>query len=190
MTNPSPPGGETEHPALFPWFPSHRVGLSEQQARAESLLGQIPLFSAVPPHRLRTIFQMTRANRFSAGETVFKEGEPGSTMHVITSGRISIIGVSEGGDEVVLASLGPGEFFGELALFDRRPRSATAVAAEDTETLSLARADILEIIHRYPDVALAFLSSIGARLRTTDRLLESLMLENLGDAMPPRTDSE
>jgi CRP/FNR family cyclic AMP-dependent transcriptional regulator len=158
---------------LFSWLPAHRVGSSEQQLRAESLLGQIPLFDAVPPHRLRAIFQVARRNTFSAGQTVFEEGEPGSTLHVVYSGRIDIVRQSAG-DPVVLTSLGPGEFFGELALFDRGPRSATAVAAEDTETLSLDRVDILDVVNRYPEVAMALLSSVCARLRTTDNLLDSL----------------
>jgi CRP/FNR family transcriptional regulator, cyclic AMP receptor protein len=164
---------ESAHHALFPWFPAHRVQHSEEQMRAEELLANIPLFIEVPRFRLRAIAQVARRNSFRAGEVVFRMGELGSTLHVIRSGRMDIVRESESGDQIVLASLGPGEFFGELSLFDRGPRSATVIAAEDTRTLSLGRADILDILNRYPEVALAFLGSLCERLRTADNLLEN-----------------
>jgi CRP-like cAMP-binding protein len=168
-----PQAGEPEHAALFPWFPAHRVRQSEEKARAEALLANIPLFKDVPSHRLHAIAQLAHRNTFRAGETVITMGELGSTLHVIRSGRMNVIRESAGSEPLVLASLGPGEFFGELSLFDRGPRSATVIAAEDAETLSLGRADILDILNRYPEIALAFLSSLCERLRTTDNLLEN-----------------
>lgn len=164
---------ELERRGLFPWFPAHRITRIEREERAERLLGQIPLFSAVPPHRLRAMFQLARRERFRAGDLVIREGEIGSTLYVIRSGRMHVLRETDEGNAVILATLGPGEFFGELALFDRQPRSATVVAAEDTDTLSLGRVEILDIIRRYPEVALALLTSIGSRLRTADNLLEN-----------------
>ena len=102
-------------------------------------------------------------------------GDPGSTLHIIRSGRLNVLLESQGAEPLILASLGPGEFFGELALFDQGPRSATVVATEDAETFSLGRADILEIVNRYPEVALAFLASISARLRTADNRLDNFL---------------
>lgn len=163
----------TAHHALFPWFPPHRVRRSEEQLRAEELLAGIPLFGSVPRHRLRVIAHAARRNGYVAGETVIRMGELGSTLHVIRRGRMDVIREVDDGEPLVLASLGPGEFFGELSLFDRGPRSATVIAAEDTETLSLGRSDILDIMIRYPEVALAFLNSLSERLRTADNLLEN-----------------
>ena len=173
LADESQPREEPKHSALFPWFPPHRVRQSEERARAEALLAHIPLFNDVPRHRLHAIAQLAQCNTYRAGETVIKMGELGSTLHVIRTGRMHVIRETEGGEPLVLATLGPGEFFGELSLFDRGPRSATVVAAEDTETLSLGRADILDILNRYPEVALAFLSSLCERLRTADNLLEN-----------------
>ena len=164
---------------LFPWFPAHRVSRGTRE-NAERLIGQIPLFNEVPQHRLRPIVQVARRERFSTGDVVIREGEVGSTLYVIRSGRMHVVREGDEGHSVVLATLGPGEFFGELALFDRQPRSATVVAAEPTETLSLGRAEIFDIIRRYPDVGLAFLSSISTRLRTTDNLLANFT-RTLGD---------
>jgi CRP/FNR family transcriptional regulator, cyclic AMP receptor protein len=175
MIDSAAPGGQPEARALFPWFPAHEVRRSERELRAQSLLGHIPLFSAVPPHRLRAIAELAHSNRFAAGETVIKMGEPGSTLHVIRSGRLNVLLESAGPEPTVLASLGPGEFFGELALFDQRPRSATVVATEASETFSLGRADILELVNRYPEVALEFLASISGRLRTADNRLDNFL---------------
>ena len=161
------------HHALFPWFPPHRVRRSEEQLRAEELLAGIPLFRSVPRHRLRAIAYAARRNSYAAGVTVIRMGELGSTLHVIRQGRMNVVREVEGGEPLVLATLGPGEFFGELSLFDRGPRSATVIAAEDTETLSLGRSDILDIMNRYPEVGLAFLNSLSERLRTADNLLEN-----------------
>ena len=171
VTVPPPPGDDPR--ALFPWLPAQRIEPSREQLRAEALLSDIPLFSEVPPRRLRDIALIARRETFRAGETIVRMGEPGSTMYVLHSGRVNV--VRERGDwAVVLASLGPGEFFGELALFDRQPRSATVVVDEDAETLSLDRTAMMRILKLYPEVAVAVLSALSARLRTPDNLLENL----------------
>jgi CRP/FNR family transcriptional regulator, cyclic AMP receptor protein len=173
MASQDAPSLEVTHRALFPWFPAHRVRDSDEQLRAEDLLAHIPIFGDVPRNRLRAIAYVARRNEYLAGDTVIRMGELGSTLHVIRSGRMNVVRETEDGDAIILASLGPGEFFGELSLFDRGPRSATVIAAEDTKTLSLGRADILDIMNRYPEVAMTFLSSLCERLRTTDNLLEN-----------------
>src|SRR6266568_821290 len=86
---------EHRHPALFPWFPAHPVHRTEQEIRAESLLSSVPLFNAVPPYRLRAITDLARRNRFSAGDTVLREGEVGATLHVIRSGRMNVVHAAE-----------------------------------------------------------------------------------------------
>ncbi len=171
MSVASPPSDDPR--VLFPWLPAHPIDPSREQLRAEALLSDIPLFSEVAPRRLRDIALIARRETFRAGETIVRMGEPGSTMYVLHSGRVNV--VRERGDwAVVLASLGPGEFFGELALFDRQPRSATVVVAEDAETLSLDRTAMLRILKLYPEVAAAILSTLCARLRIADNLLENL----------------
>lgn len=172
MTDPSPGGDDPQ--ALFPWLPAYRLEPSKEQLRVEALLRNVPLFGAVPPRRLADIAQIAGRESFRAGETIIRRGEPGSTLSVVMSGRVDVVLESTGGQEMVVASLGPGDFFGELALFDHSPRSATVVAADPTETVSLHRAGIRQILRHYPEVAEAFLSTLCARLRTVDNLLENL----------------
>jgi CRP/FNR family transcriptional regulator, cyclic AMP receptor protein len=181
VSKPTPPDMERERHALFPWFPAHRVRRSERELRVESLLTRIPLFNAVPPHRLRIIAEIARPRVFAAGQVLFREGDRGSTLHVIRSGRLDVVREGGDGESLTLASLGPGAFVGELALFDHGPRSATVVAAEDSETLSIGRPEILDVMNRYPEVALAFLTSVGERLRSTDDLLGNVRRNRSGE---------
>jgi CRP-like cAMP-binding protein len=186
MASENAPTLEVTQRALFPWFPAHRVRDSDEQLRAENLLAHIPLFRDVPRNRLRAIAYVAHRNTHQSGESVIRMGELGSTLHVIRSGRMNVVRETEAGDAIILASLGPGEFFGELSLFDRGPRSATVIAAEETKTLSLGRADILDIMNRYPEVAMTFLSSLCERLRTTDNLLENASRAEVSGDPPPR----
>ena len=155
---------------LFPWFPAHGVTRGTRE-NAERLIGQIPLFNEVPQHRLRSIVQVARRERFTTGDVVIREGEVGSTLYVIRSGRMHVVREGDQGHSVVLATLGPGEYFGELSIFDREVRSATVLAVEDTETLTMGRYDIVRMVNHSPEMALALLKSLSARLRiANDRL--------------------
>ncbi|MCC7106202.1 MAG: cyclic nucleotide-binding domain-containing protein [Chloroflexi bacterium] len=167
------PGERSQPRALFAWFPAHNVQHDEDQLRAETLLAGIPLFKRVPPHRLRAIAELTQTRSFKAGQVVFGMGEVGSRLYVIRSGEMQVVRGEPAGAPVVLARLGPGEFFGELSLFDRGTRSATVIATTDTETLTLGRADILELLQRFPEIGMSFLEALSDRLRTADNLLEN-----------------
>ena len=155
-------------------FQPHRARwYTEEQIHAHSLLRDVPLFSEVPAHHLRELARTAQYLSFPAGETIIREGEFGATLYVIRSGRVDVVRDSGRSSGVVLASLGPGEFFGELSLFDAGPRSATVVATEDTETVVLSHAGVLQLVKRHPEVATALLKSLSRRLRTADNLLEN-----------------
>ena len=181
MADSSPPSDDPR--ALFPWLPAHRLEPSKEQLRAEALLGTIPLFREVPPSRLADIAQIAGRETFRVGQTIIRHGEAGATLYVITSGRVNVV-LERGGRPLTVASLGPGEFFGELALFDHSPRAATVIAADDGEALTLHRAGIRQILRRYPEVAEAFLSTLCARLRAADNLLQNLERTRRPEASP------
>jgi CRP/FNR family transcriptional regulator, cyclic AMP receptor protein len=153
--------------------PAHCFWPDETRQNAQDLIREIPLFKNVPPHHLRELARFAHQQAFAAGETIIRMGEPGSTMYVISAGRVEIV-LEQAGHNIVLATLGPGEFFGELSIFDSETRSATVVAVEPTEAWSLGRLDIVRILNRSPDMALSLLKSISARLR--------VMNARLGDA--------
>ena len=109
-----------------------------------------------------------RRRRYRRGEGVFLQGEPGTSLYIVAAGQVKIALTSADGAEVMLARLGPGEFFGELSIFDSETRSATVVATEDTELLTLGRVDIVRSVSHNPELALALLKSLSARLRAAD----------------------
>jgi CRP/FNR family cyclic AMP-dependent transcriptional regulator len=176
MTESTAPGNghESSGPA-FRAHPTHRIVPDELRMRAQSLLEGVPLFSEVPLHHLRELARFARSETFSAGETIVRMGEPGSTLYVVRSGKVNVVREQPSGKTVVLATLGPGEFFGELSIFDGETRSATVTTAEETETVTLGRYDIVRIVSGNPQIGLSLLKSLSARLRETDaRLVDSL----------------
>jgi CRP/FNR family transcriptional regulator/CRP/FNR family cyclic AMP-dependent transcriptional regulator len=138
----------------------------------DRLLSQVPLFAGLAPDRLGELGQMVRRRTYHRGETIFHKGDPGNGLYVITNGQVKIVLPSEAGEEAMLAVLNPGDFFGELALFDGLPRSATVTAVQNAEVLLLHRDDFLSFVGRNPEVAVALFEVLSRRLRATDELVE------------------
>jgi CRP/FNR family transcriptional regulator, cyclic AMP receptor protein len=123
------------------------------------------LFRGVTETDIEAIAPMLRQRRYRAGETIFHEGDPGDAMHVIASGRAKISIESQQGEEAILATLGPGEVFGELVLLDDAPRSATAVAIEPTVTYVLTRPSFGPLIAHNDAFRSAILRNLALDLR-------------------------
>src|SRR4051795_3171920 len=128
-------------------------------------IGRSRLFRGVAEEDLASIAPMLRQRRYRAGETIFHEGDPGDAMHVIASGRAKISIESQEGDEAILATLGPGDVFGELVLLDGAPRSATAVAVEPTVTYTLAQPAFGPLIAENEAFRSAILHNLALELR-------------------------
>lgn len=135
----------------------------------EEYLAKVPLFSHMGKEDLKRIGRVALKQRFKKGEVIVREGNPGLAFYLIISGRVK---VSRGLDEekrVLLGSLGPGEFFGEMALLDHYPRSASVVAERDTECLLLSQTDFLLELRRDPEMALQLLPVLSRRLREVEK---------------------
>jgi CRP/FNR family transcriptional regulator, cyclic AMP receptor protein len=176
MTEPFAPGTEHDAPheptrPAFRAHPTHRVLPDEVRLRAQSLLEGVPLFSEVPLHHLRELARYAHTETFPAGEVIVRMGDPGSTLYIVRSGQVSVTREQASGGEIALATLGPGEYFGELSIFDGEKRSATVVAREETTTVTLGRYDIVRVVSGNPQIALSLLKALSARLRATDERL-------------------
>ena len=137
-------------------------------------LAAIPFFGGLEPAALDRLAATMRARRFRRGEVIFHIGDPGDALFVIVSGEVKISLPSETGDEAILATLRPGDVFGELALLDGAPRSASATALGPTETVGLPRERFRELIATEAGVRDALLASIAGELRRLTRHVEEL----------------
>jgi CRP-like cAMP-binding protein/KaiC/GvpD/RAD55 family RecA-like ATPase len=176
---PKPGIRSTTHfdPSVMRQFVKSMLGQGEEGAEAvKSTLRGVPLFSSISVDDLSRLSRQFVRRRYRRGEIIFHRGDFGSTFHIINIGMVKLSIPSEEGGDVFLAHLGPGDFFGELALLDESPRSATATAIESTETLALERQDFLDFVRWYPDVAVSILAVLAQRIRNLNSRLESVIL--------------
>ena len=124
------------------------------------LLGSVGLFEGLSQKELTQVHRQAREGEFSAGDVIVTEGETGVGFHLILSGRAKVLAGKR-----TIATLGPGDFFGELSLIDRGPRTATVVATSNLKTLSLVSWEFLPMLDRNPSIARKLLVAICGRLR-------------------------
>jgi len=123
---------------------------------------------------------------YQDSEVVFDENSLGNEMYVISSGKVRL-STAAGGREVVLATLGPGEFFGEMALVDAVPRSAAAIAMEDnTKLVVLDQAKFLYLVGQHPPFALVIMRVLCERIRTGNPLYSRVLAKSNNEAIPPK----
>jgi CRP/FNR family cyclic AMP-dependent transcriptional regulator len=135
--------------------------------RQTELLASTPLFAGVDPDGLERIGERTVEVAFTSGQVIARQGEVGTGFFVIASGQVRVVR-----DGRTIATLGPGEFFGELSVLDGQPRNAQVLAVGPTTCLALATWDFEAVINDQPGVALAVLRGLAGRLRAltdTDR---------------------
>jgi CRP/FNR family transcriptional regulator/CRP/FNR family cyclic AMP-dependent transcriptional regulator len=142
-------------------------------------LRRVPFFSILPEDELTGLAERMRSRQYRAGHIIFHQDDPGTTLHIISSGLVKLALTSQEGREVTVGILGPGEFFGDLSLLDGGPRSASAAALEATETLTLDREPFVAILARHPEVASGLLTVLGNRLRRTDELIQDILFLDL-----------
>ena len=126
---------------------------------------------------LRALGRTGHVRRFGAGEVIFSAGGPGDGLYLVESGRVRISAVVGNGQSRVLATIGPGDFFGEMAVLDEAPRSATATAEIDTETHFLVRGELLKLLERNSQLAFALVREFSLRMRTFNQKYSDEMLQ-------------
>lgn len=138
------------------------------------LIRKAPLFAGLPDEELQTLAGRLGKRTFARGMILFHKDSPGQTLYLIESGLIRIFVLSETGQEMTLNIHGPGECFGELSLLDGKPRSAGAVALEQTTTYILHRDDFLGCLREHPLLAQRVLELLADRLRHLTAYAECL----------------
>ena len=140
---------------------------------AIDILRRVPLFEALSDADLSSFAEFIRERSYPKGSVIVFEDDPGDALYVVASGQVK---VAEDGREVILSVLGPGSFFGEMAILDDEPRSAHVIAMEESNLLMLRREDFQARLRSMPDVAISLLREISRRLRRADEKIGSLVL--------------
>jgi CRP-like cAMP-binding protein len=136
-----------------------------------ALLRTVPVFATLGEEDLAEVAAVTVPREFAAGELVFREGDRSDTCYVMRSGRARAIREHTDGRTITLATFGPGEIFGELAIFDDESRSATIETLEDTATAAILGGDMRRLLRTHPEIAIKLLAALGRRLRETNERL-------------------
>jgi CRP/FNR family transcriptional regulator, cyclic AMP receptor protein len=146
-----------------------------------ALLRGVPLFAALDDAAVDELCGYLHPMELKAGSSLFRVGDAGDAMYIIESGRVRITVTDADGREVILASLGHGDFFGEMAMLDGHGRSADAAVTEDSRLRVLTREDFLNFVSSDSRIVLEMLSAITRRLRRTDDLLRHRVSRNANE---------
>lgn len=159
--------------------PGSPASLREEVVLMEHLLmlQSVPLFTAMTLEQLEAIHLCLSEQHYTLGEHVFAEGDVGDEMYIVAEGEIEILINPENSDPLLLATVSPGSYFGEMAILDNEPRSATARVSKDARLLTLKGEQLKELVYVMPDIAFTIFKVLSQRLRKSDRRLDSVLKE-------------
>jgi CRP-like cAMP-binding protein len=142
------------------------------------ILRQIPLFRDLSPDHLEKVSALLQEKSYGENRVLFHAKEQGSSLFILKSGRVKVTLTDRHGKEVILRVLLPGEFFGEMALLDGDPRSATVTAIERSQVFILERASFLQLIQQDPQWSLKMLATLSRRLRKANEKIGAAMFSD------------
>jgi CRP-like cAMP-binding protein len=137
------------------------------------LLARVPVFETLAREELEQVAQVAVPRSFARGEVVFREGDESDTCYVVRSGHARAVRAHQDGRTITLASFGPGDIFGELAMFDAERRSATVEATDRVQAVAVLGADMRRLLHEHSELAVKLVISLGRRLRAANERLAS-----------------
>ena len=136
-----------------------------------ALLGRVPVFEALRPEDLGRVADVAVPRSFRGGEVVFRENDDSDTCYVVRSGHARAVREHADGRQITLATFGPGDIFGELAMFDDERRSATVEAVDALDVLGIPGVDMRALLTRHPEIAVKLVIALGRRLRAANERL-------------------
>jgi CRP/FNR family transcriptional regulator len=144
-----------------------------------SLLEAVPAFRELGREELDAVAAVAMPRRFAAGEAVFHVGDDSDTCYIVRSGHARAVREHAGGRLITLSTFGPGDIFGELAMFDPERRSATVEALDDLEVLAILGPDMRRLMHEHAAIAVKLAVSLVRRLRNANERLASLSFQTV-----------
>jgi CRP/FNR family cyclic AMP-dependent transcriptional regulator len=140
------------------------------------LLRSVPMFSLLPGDQLLLLTQLLLRKPYPKNSIVMAAGDPADALYIVISGRLKVMMSDKEGREIILAILRQGEVFGEMGLIDQAPRSATVVAMESSELLTITRTDFTKCLQKNFDLTMNVIRGLAKRLREADKQIGSLAL--------------
>jgi len=144
----------------------------------EDLLANIPVFEGLPDDDLLSLSKRLEDIAYAEGDIVFRQGDEGSSLFIVEEGAVEI-SYGHGKGKVLLTSVFPGQYFGELSLFDGAPRSATATAVKRSRLVRLDREALVDFVNKNPNAALCIIAEMSERLRQTNELMSRQVSRNV-----------
>jgi CRP-like cAMP-binding protein len=141
------------------------VPASRVSTNMVALLRAVPLFAGLSEPELQKIGRVAVPRHYPADSIILREGDPGDTCYVLQRGRARVTRQHADGRTITLTNLGPGEIFGELAMFGGEVRSATVEALDEVDALAILSTDLKRLLSDHPEIAVKLLSALGERLR-------------------------
>jgi len=148
---------------------------------AEIELREVPLFSEMDENEVAGIRDIMEEMKFKPGQVIIREGETGDLFYVVTEGHAEIVIQDADGEEILLHEAGPGEFFGELSMLTKEPRSARVRAVDHVTALALGRDDFFEFLRNHSHAAIDVLVELGGRLHENDTILRRMASRNVNE---------
>ncbi len=142
-----------------------------RSAEVVELLARVPVFSTLVPADLERIAELAVPREFEPGQVVFREGDSSDTCYIVRSGRARAVREHSDGRVITLATFGPGDIFGELAMFEDERRSATVEAVEPTTAVAVLGPDMRRLMSEHPGIATRLVIALGRRLRESNERL-------------------
>jgi CRP-like cAMP-binding protein len=140
------------------------------------LIRRVPLFALLTASQAEAVADAVIKRRFKRNEVVVEQGEKTNTLFIILTGRVRVVTADKRGREVILATLQPGDYIGEMSLIDNEAHSATVRAEVQTDMLTLGRAEFARCLPENSSMSYAIMKGLVQRLRQADRKIESLAL--------------
>jgi CRP/FNR family cyclic AMP-dependent transcriptional regulator len=147
--------------------------------QAAALLAKTNLFENLDDSARRSLAEVCVDRSYKKGHLIFHQGDLGEALFIVVDGHVKVFVTSEDGDEMVLVTLGPSDVFGELAIIDGGPRSASAEALEPTKVLALTRTVLLDLLRQHPQLTDALLRSLGSLVRRLTEQASDLVFLDL-----------
>jgi CRP-like cAMP-binding protein len=142
-------------------------------------IANVPLFKSLQEHEQKILAAHLNSRRYDAGETVITEGEKSDTLYIIIEGRAKVVLKRQQAEEIVISELGPGDFFGEMALLDGKPRSADVICLTDSNMFCLEREDFNDVAKRNPSILQCLIIELCDRLRRANDMIKGVNISQM-----------